>query len=179
MPPDDAIERILVVTAHPDDVDFGSAGSVARWTDAGIDVTYCLCTNGEAVGFDASVPRSTMAEIRQAEQRAAAKVVGVTDVTFLAQPDGRLEGTIAPRRARRVASRHRRRGLPPRRYGVTDRAVCVEAAARLRQTSTLRMTSPSCMARMASLTSWRCMVRETIDPTSSLPCSMRLMRRGK
>src|SRR5256885_9878286 len=98
MPPDDAIERIVVVTAHPDDVDFGSAGSVARWTDAGIDVAYCLCTNGEAGGFDASVPRSTMAEIRQGEQRAAAKVVGVTDVTFLGHADGRLEATIALRR---------------------------------------------------------------------------------
>src|SRR3954463_10038164 len=91
----DGIERILVVTAHPDDVDFGSAGSVARWTDAGIEVAYCVCTNGEAGGFDASVPRTTMAEIRQAEQRAAAKVVGVTEVMFLGYPDGRLEPTIA------------------------------------------------------------------------------------
>src|SRR5881275_1575213 len=99
MPDSEAgIERILVVTAHPDDVDFGSAGSVARWTDAGIDVAYCLCTDGEAGGFDASVPRSTMAEIRRAEQRAAAKVVGVTDVTFLGHADGRLEATIALRR---------------------------------------------------------------------------------
>jgi LmbE family N-acetylglucosaminyl deacetylase len=98
VPPDDAVERILMVTAHPDDVDFGSAGSVARWTDAGIEVAYCICTNGEAGGFDASIPRATMAEIRQAEQRAAAKVVGVTDVTFLGYPDGRLESTIALRR---------------------------------------------------------------------------------
>src|SRR5438128_7351964 len=98
MPSDDEIERILVVTAHPDDVDFGSAGSVARWTDAGIEVFYCICTNGEAGGFDATVPRPTMAEMRQAEQRAAAKVVGVTDLTFLGYPDGRLEPTIALRR---------------------------------------------------------------------------------
>jgi LmbE family N-acetylglucosaminyl deacetylase len=95
---EDDVERILLVTAHPDDVDFGSAGSVARWTDAGTEVAYCICTNGEAGGFDASVPRATMAEIRQAEQRAAAKVVGVTDVTFLGYPDGRLETTIALRR---------------------------------------------------------------------------------
>jgi LmbE family N-acetylglucosaminyl deacetylase len=98
MPSDEAVERILVVTAHPDDVDFGSAGSVARWTDAGIEVAYCICTNGEAGGFDASVMRSTMAEIRQAEQRAAAKVLGVTDVTFLGHPDGRLVPTIELRR---------------------------------------------------------------------------------
>jgi LmbE family N-acetylglucosaminyl deacetylase len=98
MSSDDAVERILMVTAHPDDVDFGSAGSVARWTDAGTEVAYCICTNGEAGGFDPSVPRSTMAEIRQAEQRAAAKVVGVSDVAFLGYPDGRLESTIALRR---------------------------------------------------------------------------------
>src|SRR3954449_808135 len=95
---EDDVERILLVTAHPDDVDFGSAGSVARWTDAGTEVAYCICTNGEAGGLDASVPRATMAEIRQAEQRAAAKVVGVTDVTFLGYPDGRLETPIALRR---------------------------------------------------------------------------------
>lgn len=92
------VERILVVTAHPDDVDFASAGSVARWTDAGIEVAYCICTSGEAGGFDASVPRAAMAEIREAEQRAAAKVVGVGDVTFLRRRDGRLESTIALRR---------------------------------------------------------------------------------
>ena len=96
--PDDGVERILVVTAHPDDVDFGNAGSVARWTDAGIEVAYCICTSGEAGGFDRSVPRATMVEIREAEQRAAAKVVGVTDVTFLGYPDGRLESTFDLRR---------------------------------------------------------------------------------
>ncbi|HEX4775329.1 MAG TPA: PIG-L family deacetylase, partial [Acidimicrobiia bacterium] len=69
------VERILVVTAHPDDVDFGSAGTVAGWTDAGIEVAYCICTSGEAGGFDRSVPRATMVEIREAEQLAAAKVV--------------------------------------------------------------------------------------------------------
>ena len=95
---DEGVERILVVTAHPDDVDFGNAGSVARWTDAGIEVAYCICTSGEAGGFDRSVPRATMVEIREGEQRAAAKVVGVTDVTFLRYPDGRLEPTIALRR---------------------------------------------------------------------------------
>src|SRR3954469_14698605 len=111
---EDDVERILLVTAHPDDVDFGSAGSVARWTDAGTEVAYCICTNGEAGGFDASVPRATMAEIRQAEQRAAAKVVGVTDVTFLGYPDGRLETTIA---LRRDISRQIRRVRPQRVVG--------------------------------------------------------------
>ncbi len=92
------IERILVVTAHPDDVDFGNAGTVARWTDAGIEVAYCICTSGEAGGFDRSVPRATMVEIREAEQRAAGKVVGVSDITFLHHPDGRLASTFDLRR---------------------------------------------------------------------------------
>jgi LmbE family N-acetylglucosaminyl deacetylase len=111
---DDDIERILVVTAHPDDVDFGSAGSVARWTDAGIEVAYCICTSGEAGGSDRSMPRATMAEIREAEQRAAAKVVGVNDVTFLGYPDGRLESTLA---LRRDISRVIRRLQPQRVVG--------------------------------------------------------------
>ena len=92
------IERILVVTAHPDDVDFGVAGSVAVWTDKGIEVSYCIVTDGDAGGFDPDVPRSEIAGIRRAEQTAAAEQVGVTDLTFLAHPDGRLYPTIELRR---------------------------------------------------------------------------------
>jgi LmbE family N-acetylglucosaminyl deacetylase len=92
------IERILVVTAHPDDVDFGAAGSVATWTSQGIDVAYCIVTDGEAGGSDPSVPRSEMAAIRRAEQTAAAECVGVTELTFLGHPDGRVQTTIELRR---------------------------------------------------------------------------------
>jgi LmbE family N-acetylglucosaminyl deacetylase len=95
---DAAIERILVVTAHPDDVDFGAAGTVATWTKAGYAVTYCIVTNGDAGGFDPDVPRSEIAGIRQAEQRAAAAEVGVTDVRFLGHADGRVVATIELRR---------------------------------------------------------------------------------
>jgi LmbE family N-acetylglucosaminyl deacetylase len=98
VPDDDPVERILVITAHPDDVDFGVAGSVATWTDLGIDVTYCIVTDGDAGGFDRSVSRPEMAEIRRAEQTAAAKTVGVAELAFLGYPDGRLESTIALRR---------------------------------------------------------------------------------
>jgi LmbE family N-acetylglucosaminyl deacetylase len=96
--PEDEIERILVVTAHPDDVDFGVAGSVAVWTDRGVEVSYCIVTDGDAGGFDPDVPRSEIAGIRRAEQTAAAEQVGVTDVTFLGHPDGRLYPTIELRR---------------------------------------------------------------------------------
>jgi LmbE family N-acetylglucosaminyl deacetylase len=95
---DEQPERILVVTAHPDDVDFGVAGSVATWTDAGIDVSYCIVTDGDAGGFDRDVPRHVMAETRRAEQTAAAKVVGVTDLYFLGYPDGRVETSLELRR---------------------------------------------------------------------------------
>jgi LmbE family N-acetylglucosaminyl deacetylase len=55
---DDAdLERILVICAHPDDVDFGAAGTVATWTDRGIHVSYCLVTDGDAGGFDPSIQR--------------------------------------------------------------------------------------------------------------------------
>src|SRR5271156_344059 len=83
------VERILVVTAHPDDVDFGVAGSVAGWVKSGIEVAYCIVTDGDAGGSDRTITRPEMAAIRQVEQRAAAAEVGVTDVTFLGYPDGR------------------------------------------------------------------------------------------
>jgi LmbE family N-acetylglucosaminyl deacetylase len=95
---DSSIERILAVTAHPDDVDFGLAGTVATWTDAGIEVSYCIVTSGDAGGFDPTVPRGDIAGIRQAEQRAAAAAVGVTDVRFLDYPDGQVEVSLNLRR---------------------------------------------------------------------------------
>jgi LmbE family N-acetylglucosaminyl deacetylase len=97
-PADEVVSRVLVVTAHPDDVDFGVAGSVATWTNAGIDVAYCVVTDGDAGGFDPAVPRSEIAGIRRTEQLAAAATVGVSDVTFLGYPDGRLVSSIELRR---------------------------------------------------------------------------------
>jgi len=90
--------RILVIAAHPDDVDFGSAASIATWTDAGLEVIYCIVTDGDAGGSDRSVSREDMAVIRRAEQTAAAKCVGVSDLRFLGYPDGRVEATLALRR---------------------------------------------------------------------------------
>jgi LmbE family N-acetylglucosaminyl deacetylase len=92
------VEKILVVTAHPDDVDFGLAGSVALWVKAGIDVAYCIVTDGDAGGSDRTISRPEMAAIRQKEQRAAAAEVGVTEVSFLGYPDGRVVPSIELRR---------------------------------------------------------------------------------
>jgi LmbE family N-acetylglucosaminyl deacetylase len=92
------IERALVVTAHPDDVDFGFAGMVARLTDSGIDVTYCIVTDGDAGGAETGMPRDEMAPKRREEQTAAAAVVGVHALHFLGYPDGRVESTLELRR---------------------------------------------------------------------------------
>ena len=91
------MRRVLMVTAHPDDVDFGSAGTVAAFTAAGLEVTYCVATNGDAGGSDLDMARADMAALRQEEQRAAA-VVGVTDVRFLGHTDGAVQSTLALRR---------------------------------------------------------------------------------
>ncbi|MHB1536542.1 MAG: PIG-L deacetylase family protein [Acidimicrobiales bacterium] len=90
--------RILVITAHPDDVDFGAAGSVAAWTAAGAEVSYCIVTDGDAGGFDPAVPRAEIPGIRRAEQTAAAAAVGVTALHWLGYPDGRVEATLDLRR---------------------------------------------------------------------------------
>lgn len=95
---DNEVARALVVMAHPDDVDFGAAGTIAGWTDRGIAVTYLIVTDGDAGGFDRAVERGEIAGIRRREQRAAAGAVGVTDVRFLGYPDGALEVTDALRR---------------------------------------------------------------------------------
>jgi len=93
------IERALVVTAHPDDVDFGAAGTVANLTDRGVAVTYCLVTDGDAGGFDQTIPRPLMATMRREEQTRAAKEVGVEDLIFLAFGDGRVEYNLTLRAA--------------------------------------------------------------------------------
>lgn len=96
--PDDEVDRVLVVTAHPDDVDFGAAGSVAVFTSAGVEVAYCIVTNGDAGSPDPHVDRVELAATRQEEQRKAAAEVGVSDVTFLGHPDGRVTPSFELRR---------------------------------------------------------------------------------
>lgn len=95
---DTPAERALVITAHPDDVDFGAAGTVASWVAQGTAVTYCVITDGDAGGFDPDVPRSEIPRIRRAEQVAAAAILGVSDVRFLGYRDGELEVSHGLRR---------------------------------------------------------------------------------
>lgn len=99
-------QRGLAIVAHPDDLEFGAAAAVARWTGQGKEIVYCLVTSGEA-GIDAMPPDQTRG-VREAEQRASAAVVGVDIVEFLGQPDGILEYGVPLRRLlTRVVRRHR------------------------------------------------------------------------
>ena len=98
--------RALAVVAHPDDLEYGAASAIARWTDQGKWVGYVLATSGEA-GIDALPPDET-ARLRQDEERRSAAVVGVDTVEFLAHPDGLLEPNIALRRDLAAAIRRHR-----------------------------------------------------------------------
>jgi LmbE family N-acetylglucosaminyl deacetylase len=86
-------ERAMVVFAHPDDAEIGSGGVVARWIAAGCEVTYVLCTNGDAGTAERALTPAALAEQRAAEQRAAADFMGVKHVVMLGYPDGVLEDT--------------------------------------------------------------------------------------
>jgi LmbE family N-acetylglucosaminyl deacetylase len=103
--------RMLVIVAHPDDAEFGCGGSVARWVAEGWEVHYCLFTSGNRGSDDPAMTPERLAAIREAEQRAAARALGVRDVVFLGYPDGELEDT---REARRDAVRAIRRVRPDR-----------------------------------------------------------------
>jgi len=85
--------QVLVITPHPDDAEFGAAGTVARWVAEGKTVIYAVCTNGDKGTEDRNVKSEELAMIRKQEQIAAAKVLGVKEVIFLDYPDQTLEDT--------------------------------------------------------------------------------------
>ncbi|MFZ9283369.1 MAG: PIG-L deacetylase family protein [Candidatus Nanopelagicales bacterium] len=96
------IERpgsVLIITAHPDDLDFGAGGTIPKLRELGTKISYCICTDGHQGGEDPSVSRTEMRKIRRAEQIAAGKVLGVTDITFLGLDDGHLFPTLELRKA--------------------------------------------------------------------------------
>ncbi len=97
---DDAFSpsKVLVVGAHPDDVDFGCAGTTAAWTAGGVSVAYCIITDGAAGGRSTGRSREELRTLREQEQRAAGAVVGVSDITFLGYPDGELSATLEVRK---------------------------------------------------------------------------------
>ena len=85
--------QVMVVTPHPDDAEFGVAGTIARWTGEGTDVIYVVCTNGDKGTSDTNMKPDELARIREQEQLAAAKLLGVREVIFLRYPDQALEDT--------------------------------------------------------------------------------------
>jgi len=129
--------RVLVVVAHPDDIDFGIAGTAATLVSAGSEVVYALCTSGEA-GIPEDMDRTELRVLRESEQRAAAAEVGVTDVRFLGMPDGHLEANLELRKVISRVIRQVRPDVlitqnPERRYesiygSHPDHLACGEAA---------------------------------------------------
>jgi LmbE family N-acetylglucosaminyl deacetylase len=91
-------ESAMVIVAHPDDIEFSCAGTVARWTRAGTRVIYVLCTSGDVGIAEPGMTRARAAEIRETEQRAAAEIAGVKEVVFLREPDGLLQPTLELRK---------------------------------------------------------------------------------
>ena len=102
------IQRVLVVTAHPDDSEFGAGGTIAKLVREGKQVSYCIATNGNKGSGDRTMTPERLAVIRADEQRAAAQVLGVETVDFLGFPDCEVEDTYETRRAVTAAIRRHR-----------------------------------------------------------------------
>jgi LmbE family N-acetylglucosaminyl deacetylase len=105
----DRIERVMVVTAHPDDSEFGAGGTVAKLVKEGAEISYVVATNGNKGSGDRAMTPERLARIREDEQRNAARVLGVAHVVFLGYPDCELEDT---RDLRRDVTREIRRFRP-------------------------------------------------------------------
>lgn len=90
-------KRAMVIVAHPDDIEFGCAGTLARWRRDGAELCYVLCTSGDVGIAISGMTKMRAAQIREAEQLAAAEVIGVQEVVFLRESDGLLQNTIALR----------------------------------------------------------------------------------
>jgi LmbE family N-acetylglucosaminyl deacetylase len=91
-------KRALVIAAHPDDIEFVCAGTIAKWVRAGSEVRYVLATSGDAGTHEYGVTREELAKRREVEQRAAARTVGVNEVVFLGYRDGEVTPSLALRR---------------------------------------------------------------------------------
>jgi LmbE family N-acetylglucosaminyl deacetylase len=92
------VRRAMVIYAHPDDAEFGLAGTMARWARAGVEITYCMITNGASGSDDPNMTREMLRDTRYAEQLAAAKILGVKNCVFLGYEDGYLYPTLEVRK---------------------------------------------------------------------------------
>jgi LmbE family N-acetylglucosaminyl deacetylase len=91
-------ESALVIVAHPDDIEYSYAGTMARWARAGSRICYVLCTSGDVGIADPGMTRERATVIRESETRAAAEITGVTNLVFLREPDGMLSPTLELRK---------------------------------------------------------------------------------
>lgn len=91
-------ESAMAIVAHPDDIEYSCAGTLAKWARDGARISYVLCTSGDVGISKSGMTRAKAAEIREAEQRAAAKIVGAVEVIFLGEPDGLLQPTLELRK---------------------------------------------------------------------------------
>lgn len=91
-------KSVMAIVAHPDDIDFSCAGTLARWAKNGTRIAYVICTSGEVGIAEQGMSKAKAGEIREAEQRAAAKIVGAKEVIFLREPDGMLQATLELRK---------------------------------------------------------------------------------
>jgi len=91
-------ESAMVIVAHPDDIEFSCAGTMARWAQAGTRICYVLCTSGDVGIADPGMTRERAAQIREEEARKAAEITGVHEVVFLGEPDGLLTATLELRK---------------------------------------------------------------------------------
>lgn len=96
--PTETLNRVLVIAAHPDDPEFGAGGTIAKWAAAGKEITYVLLTSGDKGSKDPAIRAGQLASQREAEQRAAARVLGVREVIYLRHGDGILEYNLEIRR---------------------------------------------------------------------------------
>lgn len=94
----DDVKRVMVVSAHPDDAEFGAGGTVAKWAREGREIVYVVATRGEKGSEDPQMTSERLADIREAEQRAAAERLGVSEVVFLGYVDGELAPDMTLRR---------------------------------------------------------------------------------
>lgn len=114
--------RVLAVSAHPDDVEFGAAGTLARWVDEGGELTLCIVTDGSTGTQDRTLVGAGLQDVRRAEAEEAAQVIGATEVVWLGYRDGYVEYTLDLRRD--IAAEFRR--ARPHRYVVMDPAPTIE-----------------------------------------------------
>ncbi|MFN2152510.1 MAG: PIG-L deacetylase family protein, partial [Anaerolineales bacterium] len=91
-------ESAMAIVAHPDDIDFSCAGTLARWAKAGARISYVLCTSGDVGIADPGMTREKAIEIREAEQNEAARIAGATEVIYLREPDGMLVASLELRK---------------------------------------------------------------------------------